>query len=377
MERAVLLALMLVFCAPAAAQEPTLQEKVDQLSKQLEELRKRVSILEGEKEKLGVENAGLKKELDNLEIFSRKAAETITRLRQALAESPRTGDGPAPARGEERPTGDAPAPKDGPVAPVRGKVLHANAELGFLIIDLGEDHGVKEGWTFDVVRIVRDREAGDKTESIGKAAFEKYVEKARGTNSKLKITEGDATKMKYGDIVVAFRKMDPVAEKPEGPAAPKGAERKYKIFGLSGGNFMIDVGSQDGLKQSDRVYVHRDKRTIAQLRLDSVEKDYSVGKIIDGTKLAEPAQGDEILLKELKTSLIAKVKRIDDKSGIYIEIGSRQSARVGMIFEVRRQGRPLGKIKLKTVDAWHSVAEPIGDLKPEDVQIDDFVESVD
>jgi hypothetical protein len=37
-----------------------------------------------------------------------------------------------------------------------------------------------------------------------------------------------------------------------------------------------------------KVYVYWDKRAIAQLRLDRVDKDNSTAKIIDGTKTRSP-----------------------------------------------------------------------------------------
>ncbi|HTF57955.1 MAG TPA: hypothetical protein VK661_12050, partial [Planctomycetota bacterium] len=195
--------------------------------------------------------------------------------------------------------------------------------------------------------------------------------------TKLKIVEGSAEKMKYGDAVIAYRKMDPLPAKeaPEKETAARPEGHKFKIVGLNTDTYFLDVCTRDGVKPSDIVYVQRDKRIIARLRLDQVTKTYSTGKVVEGSKMAEPAQDDEILLKDPKTSLVGKVRRVD-KTGIYIEIGTRMGAKVGMQFEVRRQGRSLGRMAVKQVGPDHSVCEAIGDLKVDDILPDDFAESV-
>ncbi|HEY3226268.1 MAG TPA: hypothetical protein VGK61_04635 [Planctomycetota bacterium] len=377
----VAVALILSLAGARGPQETPPQDRVDELAKKVEELQKRVTALEGEREKLAKENDDLKKQLDTMEQYAAKAAETITRLKQALADAGSRGPDPAGKGNENTGRTEGPAksgPPDGPVAPVHGKILSLNAELGFVIVNLGEDDGVKEGWMFEVVRPHRDEKGAVSNELLGKAVFEKYVETMKATQSKLKVVEGSAEKMKYGDAVVAYRRMDPLPPKetPEKEPAAKADARKFKVVGITNDTYFLDLCAKDGVKPSDLVYVQRDRRIIARLRLDQVAKDYSAGKIVEGSKIAEPAQNDEILLKDPKTSLVGKVKRIDDKFGIYIEIGQLQGAKLGMQFEVRRQGRTLGRIAVKQLGPHHSVCEPVGALKADEVQMDDFVESV-
>ena len=354
----------------AVPQDPAPQDP----AKRLEELVKRVEALEKE-------NARLQKEITSLEKFSQEAAETIARLKQIVANGGTKASTPAD---RTTPPGDGKSPtSQGPVNPVHGKVYSLNPEHGFVIVDLGEPDGVKEGWSFEIVRTLREEGGGTKTELLGKAEFEKYVGTGQNTHSKLKIVEGDIEKMKYGDAVVANRRRDalpPSATSDEKAAAPvaKPGEAKYRIRGTSGDTYFIDAGSKSGLKQSDKVYVFRDKRAIAQLRVDRVEGDYSACKIIEGTKAAEPAQDDEVMLKDPKTSLVGKVKKIMTSgaaTGAWIEVGQLQGAKMGMQFEVRRQGRLIGKVTVKTLGPYHAVCDPVAPLVLEDLALDDFVES--
>ena len=354
----------------AVPQDPAPQED---LAKRLQELMQRVENLEKE-------NARLKKEVGNLERFSQDAAEMISRLKQIIQNGGSRPSAPADAPPDR---GDAPKPgtTSGPPVPVHGKVLSISPEYGFVIANLGEDDGVKEGWMFEIVRTNRDDGGGIRTEVLAKATFEKYVETARATQSKLKIVEGSAEKIKYGDAVVANRRLDPLPPPKAGdekPADAKAGPRKFRIFGITGGDtYHIDAGTRDGLKQSDKVYVYRDRRAIAQLRLERVDTQVSAGKIIDGTKTAEIAQNDEVLLKDPKSSLVGKVRRIDDKRGIFIDIGQLQGAKVGMTFEVRRQGKALGRIAVKELGPHHAVCDTVAPLTAAELQPEDFAESVE
>ena len=352
-------------------QDPPPQEDV---AKKLEELTKRVEALEKER-------TALLEQIERLERFGTESAEMISKLKQMIRDGgsrPPTPSDPPPA------SGNAKANDSGPTSPVQGKVLIVVPDRNFMVINLGQNDGVKDGWVFEVIRVTREEgNPNPKNELLGKAVFEKFVETARATQSKLKITEGDPDKMKYGDTVVANRRMEPLTikeggDKEKDPAKP--GVKKHRIFGITGDTYMIDAGTQDGLKQSDRVYVYRDKRAIAQLRLDQVGKDFSAGKVIDNTKTAEIAQNDDVFLKDLKTSIVGKVKRIEtagDATGAWIEVGQQQGVKATMQFEVRRQGKSIGRIKVKSLSNWFSVCEPVAPLTLEDLRTDDFIESVE
>lgn len=356
-----------IFAAPQ--DQPPPQEDI---AKKLEELTKRVEALERER-------STLLEQIERLEKFGAESAEMISRLKKMLRDGGQRLPAPTDPPSKEGPpkAGDA----SGPTTPVQGKILTVVPDRAFMIVLLGEDDGVREGWTFEVIRTHRDADGSMRNELLGKAVFEKYVETARASQSKLKIIEGDAEKMKYGDTVLANRRLDPLP--PPKPADEKAAAAKagkHRIFGITGDTYLVDAGSRNGLKQSDKVFVYRDKRAIAQLRLDRVENDYSAGKIIDGTKTAEVKQDDEVSLKDLKTSIVGKVKRIETSgaaTGAWIEAGSMQGVKMSMEFEVRRQGKAIGKIKVKTLDKYFSVCDPVSPLLLEDLRTDDFIESVE
>lgn len=365
-----------ISAAPAFAQET---DELAELRKQLAALQKRVAELEADREKAATENGKLRQEIEQLQQFSLEAAEKLARLRDQVGE----GKAPSnpPSRTEDPPVDPKvrPDPAAGPIAPLKAKVLVKVPEFGFIIIDKGEPDGVKEGWTFDVLRKI----PGDKYEVLGTAVFDKYVASTRNTQTKLRVVKGSTEKMNYGDLAVAHRNLGPApAPGPDpapgpGPGPAPEVEKKYKVIAVVKDSFFVDFGTRDGARLGDRIFIVRDNRAIAHLRLDSVDKEWSVAKLIDNTKVAEPAQGDQVSIKEVKSTLMAKVRRNDEKTGIYIDVGTMAGARVGMQFEVRRQGRPIGRIVLKQVDKFHAVAEPVGDTKAEDVMVDDFVESIE
>lgn len=362
----VAVALMLSFLAP---QEPV----SDESAKKLEELLRKVETLEKDR-------ARLVEQIDSLEKFAQEAAKTISDLKKQLQAAAIRPPAPTEAAGDAK---TSKTDDQGPVVPVHGKVLIVQPDYSFMIIDLGEDDGVKEGWTFEVIRAHKETDGKSRNELLGKATFEKYVETRRGAQSKLKIIDGNPAMMKYGDTVVANRRLEPMAPA-KGPgelaAAPPPGPRKFRIFGISEDTYHIDVGSRDGMKQSDKVYVYRDKRVIAQIRLDRVDEKFSAGKIIDGTKIAEPAQNDDVQLKDSNTAIVGKVKRIETTGvspGAWIEAGQHHGVKKGMQFEVRRQGKAVGRIAVKVLEKYYSICEAVAPMTLEDLRNDDFIESVE
>ncbi|HEU4338468.1 MAG TPA: hypothetical protein VFS19_00230, partial [Planctomycetota bacterium] len=345
----------------------------EDLAKKLEELTKRVEALEKER-------TALMDQIERLERFGVESAEMITRLKKMIRDG-----GSKPPAPPETPIGGAHARanENGPTSPVHGRVLQVSPAYNFMIVNLGKEDGVKDGWVFEVLRVTKEENnPNPKTELLGKAVFEKFVDSSpRSSQSKLKITEGDPEKMKYGDTVVANRRMEPLEIKePAAKEAAKPGAKKHRVFGITGDTYMIDAGSQDGLKQSDRVFVYRDKRAIAQLRLDQVGRDFSAGKIIDNTKTAEIAQNDDVLLKDVRTSIVGKVARVEtagDATGAWIEVGQQQGVKATTQFEVRRQGKTVGRLKVKSLSNWFSVCEAVAPLTLEDLRQGDFIESVE
>jgi hypothetical protein len=366
-----------MMCAVAAVVF-TLFAPQEDLAKKVEELTRRLEALERERTQL-------LEQIADLEQFGKEAAESISRLKKVIASGgarPAPGPNPGPAEGPAPAPANPKAAETGPTSPVQGKILTVVPEHGFMIVNLGEEDGVKEGWSFEVLRPHRDQDGALTNELLGKATFEKYVSSSR-SQSKLKIVDGDPEKMKYGDSVVANRSFDkplPAKPAPEKEAPAKDGQRSIKIAGVSGDSFFINAGAKDKLKQSDRVFVYRDKRAIAQLRLDQVGPDFAVGKIIDGTKTAEVKADDEVFLKDFKTAIVGKVKRIETSgaaTGAWIEVGRVQGVKPAMQFEVRRNGKLVGRLVVKEGGPHHSVCEPVPPLMLEDLKTDDFVESVE
>src|SRR5688572_13852097 len=126
----------------AAPQEPA----QDEVAKKLEALTRRGEALEKER-------ARLMEQVATLGRFGEEAAETISRLKKMVQNG-----APRPAeKVEAAGLADAPKPAEpGPLAPVHGKVLSVVPDRGFMIINLGSDDGVKEGWTFEVIRTNKD-----------------------------------------------------------------------------------------------------------------------------------------------------------------------------------------------------------------------------
>jgi hypothetical protein len=354
------LAILALAAAPAAAQDP-----LEDLKKEIEGLKKRVTDLEKQ-------NADLQRTAD-------EACEEVIRLRMALKEAvargsaapakPANGDGPVPARD---PVAD-PKEEVGPEKVMSGKVLDVNPEFNFIVLNLGEVDGVRPGFRFEVIR--KDREG--KMSRVAVCEFEKFIGQSKA-QSKLKITEGHAKDVKVGDEAFAFRKIK--VERPDGGGAVKApaAAKKHTITGASEGTFWINFGSKDGARQTDTVFVYRDNKLMAKLRLETVDKDWSAAKVIDGTLRGELVIGDEVALKEMKTSAIGTVKFNDEKRGLILDVGqNNHNVRVGQKFEVRRNGRKVGEVSVIKVDKWHSYAEPSADTKREDIQVNDIVESIE
>ncbi|MBI2932755.1 MAG: hypothetical protein HYY16_13995 [Planctomycetes bacterium] len=350
-------------------------------------LTRQLTELQTDVERLSHENASLRKDLEDLRALSEESAKEILFLRQAL----RNAGAVLPEKTDTDPRAETDATKapasyevpHGPAQVLRARVLAVDAEFAFLIIDKGESDGVKPGYLFDIMRRTRvpSDDAGkpedSRREKLGTAKFETYIESSRGAYSKLKITEGRAQDMKYEDEAIAHRKIEPAAETAgaQVPAAP--GVRKFTITGLAGEEYWLNYGSTHGARQNDRVFVFRDQRKRAEMRLDKVDQDWSVGRLIAGTQNGAFGLGDEILTKDLRAPIVGRVKWNDDKRGIVLEAGLKNGVKPGMQFEVRRQGRTIGVVAVKRALDFACEVEPVGDLKREDVYLDDFAESIE
>ena len=133
-----------------------------------------------------------------------------------------------------------------------------------------------------------------------------------------------------------------------------------------------------GAKQTALMYVYKDGKFKTKLRLDKVEKQHSVGFVVDGTMEMPPEQGDQVYVKELNKTLAGKVALSDDKRGVLaVDLRQRDGVKPGMHCEVRRLGQKIGTVLITEVQNWGSWAKPEGDLRIDQVQKGDFVEVIE
>lgn len=326
-----------------------------------------------ENERLKQQLEQLNKECDRLQRSVEESAQEIVRLRAMIKQIQST------PVATEQPRESNPRNPVGPVGPdakLVGKVMAVDPKFNFVLVNLGDLDGVKPGYRFEIVR----RDDKGTLRRIAVAEFDKFIGESKA-QSKLKVVEGAAGDIKFEDEAIAFRNMDagktdlPTPKQPEQPTT---GPKKFVIKGFNGETLWLNYGSQDGAKQTDVVFVYRENRLRARLRLEQVDKDWSAAKIIDGSKVGEVNMGDEISLKEIKTSAIGTVKFNDERRGMVIDLGSEAGrVKVAQKFEVRRSGRKVGEITLKTVEKFWSYADPAGDTKRDDIQVGDVVESID
>lgn len=334
-------------------------QDADELKKELEDLRERVSQLQ----KQAAEDAAL-----------------ILRLRQALKALESSGaNPPAPAVSPSPgavPSAPPSGPARGPQQVLRSRVEYVDAKLGFILIGLGERDGVKPGYRFEILREEFPPGGGPaRLKKIGVAEFEKFMGNDR-LMSKLKVVEGSAADMRAEDEAVAYRDVEtplPTPPKPPEPVKPG----VYRITGRAGQGFVINYGSSEGARQSQVVLVYRDGKLKAKLRIDTVERTFSVANLIDGTQVLPVEEDDQIYTTEIRKTAIGKVRLNDEQRGIFVDIGQNNfGAKIGDLVEVRRLGQKVGTLRLSQVDKFHSWARPDGATRREDIQVNDTVEIV-
>jgi hypothetical protein len=193
--------------------------------------------------------------------------------------------------------------------------------------------------------------------------------------------------MKADDLAVAIRKIvDTPPSKDEGKAMPAPApspaeaqkEGVYTITGKVGAGFVLNYGTVQGARQTQLMFVYKDGKFKAKLRLDRVEKTHSVGFVVDNTMELPPEQGDQVYIKELNKVLAGKVALSDEKRGVLaVDLRQRDGIKPGMTCEVRRLGQKVGTILITEVQNWGSWAKPQGDLRIDQIQKGDFVEVIE
>ena len=262
------------------------------------------------------------------------------------------------------------------IHPVPGKALEG-----------GLKEGIKLGWRFEINRLGAMTSPGDPRipEKIALAEFDKYMGQEK-TLTLLRIIEGDTKNIRRTDEAVAIRRLTAVS--PAGPEAVNkpSADRSrpgniYKITGRTGtednSGHIINYGSNDGARHTDVLWVYKNNEYKARLRLDQVEKTFSVGFVIDGSQVAPPDEEDEIYTREPRKIVFGKVALVDKIKGIAVDVNKRHGARSGQRFQVRREGKMVGTIALTNVQTWGSWARLESGTRITDIQKGDIVELID
>ena len=372
---ALLLSLVMAQADPVAADElSVLKAKIERLQQENAALHSEVVRLKNEKT-----DAGLEGQLDAFHDQALADAKTIMRLKNALKVL--EARPPAPLVDSTGSGGKVVNDEPRPMRSIQARLEVVDAKMGFVVIAKGREDGVRPGFRFDIFREDLNGAGPVVRNSLGVGVVEKYLDTGE-TLSKIKIVEGDAAKMRPGDRAVAYRALLPPEER-ERPKADE-VERPpglYKITGRSGtlrnDGFIINYGSDDGAVQSDTMYVYKDSRLKAKLRLDQVHTRFCVANVIDGTQVQPPEIGDHVFTLELKKTVVGRVRINDGVRGILIDVGYvNHGVRSGDLFEVRRQGRKVGLLKVSTADKYHSYCRPAGDTQAGDIKLGDHVERI-
>ncbi len=348
----------------AQEEKESLESKVNKLLKQVEVLQEKVSRLETERKSLKEDVEGYRKQVI-------ESARRIFELRQAL----KNRDEEAPKIGIESPP-TTPQPEKteiGPDKPIRAKVQFVDRTEGFFLLDKGQAEGIKPGYRFEIVRNVYT--AGKENPEIKHIGIGE-VEKLLGTkedHAKLTLIEGDILTLRYDDIAIAYRKDKEV---PLGKKAEEWNAPQFKIVGVTNDVYMVSYGGMHGAKTSQIVFLYRDRKLIVKLRIDSVEKDYAIARVIKGTKKGPFGPGDVIEIKERKTLVVGRLIHLDEKTGIWIDVGSNDGAKQGMKIAVMRRGKKVGELVLEKVERFWSTVVLSEKTRISDLKMNDYVEEI-
>lgn len=332
---------------------------------EIEKLQARVRELEKENERLKGELESFRQQVFDL-------AKEIFDLKQQLKSTSRQDGGKRTDPTETKKT-DPTGQKDvelGPDHPVKGRVMFINKDEGFLLLNIGKKEGVQIGWRFEIVREVK-KDKNLVTERVAVGEVIKLVGTDE-THSKIKVIEGDLLKVQLEDDAIAFRRTKGTPTKTDSSTEKK----VYKVTGRTNDVYMLSFGGIDGATPATIVYAYRGRNLVAKLRIDTVEKDFSIARLVEGTQRTEVLDGDVIELQEIRILVVGRLKHVDRRNGIYLDAGSDSGAKPGMRMKISRQGKQVGEVVIDVVEKLWSTAKLAGDTKLEDLKKDDFAEEI-
>ncbi len=333
----------------------------------LEKLKARVKELEAERDRLRAEL-----ELSRQDCF--ESAKEIFELRQQIKSAePKTADKPPETVKKSEGTGTTTV-EVGPDEPIRGRVMFIDKEQGFLLLNIGKKEGVKVGYRFEIVREVKEqgkRELTTRHLAVGEVL--KLVG-AEENHSKVKIVEGDLLSVQLEDEAIAYRKTKTGDAEPTKEGS--NTRKAFKVSGRTNDVYLLNYSGLDGAKPATLVYAYRDKKFIAKLRIDKVEKDYSIARIVEGTQSAEIKEGDTVEMQEVRILVVGRLKYVHRSRGIFLNIGAEEGAKVGMRMQVTRSGKRIGEVVLDSVERYWSTARISGETQVDELKENDFVEEI-
>jgi hypothetical protein len=144
--------------------------------------------------------------------------------------------------------------------------------------------------------------------------------------------------------------------------------------------YTVTYGANQGARQTDLVWCYKDGQKKAKLRLDTVEKNFSVANIVtQEPNIGPPDNGDQIYTKELNmTRPLGQVVMTDPKhQQVATDIRQRDGIKLHQRLEIRRNGKKLGALTVVDVQVWGCWCRPEGELKLEEIEKGDVVEAVD
>jgi prefoldin subunit 5 len=356
---------------PQPAPQDPLQDRLEKLEKLLKEIDRRNTELTQKLAEQQKEMEDLKQALDNAQTAALNRSKEIMSLRQQITsleeDKTRLQEEVSRARGEGNPN-EVGVPV-GPSEPMMGFVVGIGKDYEFVMINIDKKSPKDEpkvGYEFEIVR-------DQKTVALGEVVNLHGSDPKQVPKLQLKIIRGEVREIRPGDTAIAKRKLS-VA----GPVKKEG--RVAKISGKLGKDlYGIDAGRNEGLSIGDKVFIYRKggNKIVGVLRLELVEFESSVGRIIEGSQDGVIDLEDAVHFEEVglpKKQIIARVAYAE--KDIVIDVGSRGGARPGQKYEVRRQGKVVSRLQVKDARYDHSYCEPCDGHTREEVKKDDVVELI-
>jgi len=179
-------------------------------------------------------------------------------------------------RGDVKPGDDAEAEVEVPTADVRTTVGAVDQAAGTVVLDAGEDSGVRPGMIFLVHRA---------DTYIGKVRVQQVTPKA----CVALITEVKQP-IKAGDQALSLIRDRGVAGQPPPPAA---GEIRTKVVDVrkDKGTVALGAGKDAGVREGQVFTIRRGAEAVGKVKVTAVWNDFSSGEIIEGQDAVKP--GDD------------------------------------------------------------------------------------